>query len=1124
MSEEPANLLREAKSLLHTFKDSLKTKEPWDREMDFTRKQMRRIGLRLLLLHPYAPESKDAENLLWIQTSYAFISLYKQRISALDRAIHGSSRQQQQQQQQQAQGQQGGQQQSRQSGGHGVVEYRKLLQRFRQYLADEEKFWIQLIVRIRRIFQLDEAQPVLAELGIRTEDDSPAEGAPPKRNHFQFPSDADLDAAAPTLTPTTREQRESSMAMLSKALVCLGDIERYKEQYNEAGGRPRAGHEDGPPAVIPGNQKGGRGRKGGTAPPNGAPPLMARMRDYHKAQLCYQQARLLLPQDGNPAHQMAILASYQKDTFGSLVHYYRALCVRSPYDMAADNLGTVLTKALEAWKSRGAKKEKEREKEQARGDAPSMAPRLRVEAFKEKLIVLHALWRGSPDDAQMIAPNLPQKVAEEFKALVSDRVLPADTILKALILAQGALWKHRMFRNSSGGGHRRNMPAAASAAIESSIVNHLLTMHRVLLEVGIVQIAEAPPEDAGEHDLAQRITAEFRRTLQALRIGSKWLRANLRYLAQGWQQLAASGNVPETTSIPSKSKGRDRRRDNDRRSSSIPVAVSMTSLPEFWRTYAQFSTALWRVFPQDRLPKDATTFDEDVEMAGFLPLKKFIPSEVIGSAAASKDASKDDRNGTTSAVKVLRSEQVHPNEEQLMRIADLLADAMVLARDEICPVNVSNGRFFLEGENEAAAHRRPPAAQRRRSSARAPPPPNQDPPRQPQPLKEQPKVVPHPYEPQSVEPEEDNMTDITRTEDDLIEAAFRHVLGEDSEEDEIVWEPGPAPAPAPATVPLPAPAPPSVPSPAPAPPPIPHDPAIVSAVPAKGPLPASSPPGPLVASPVLPALSSGRAPSQSPTFVPKRSTDNTPSLALPPTLTTAQDLLANVLHRSPPKGDLTRSLHTRQASAPSAHMLFGSNPLGGSPSIWSSKESDGLGFPGAAGTSSGPPYQPFHPQSHTRIPHPPAYPLQSPLGLGQAPVPLGSTRSYNDVPPLGHTHAHQRVQSLSIGRSQLLPSGLTPQPFASSQSQSQSQPSLPDGFGSYPALTEQGNVPYSTGVPAAYADPIYSRKLDPAYLPQDAPGYHDRAVPYHLDPRANGVQHVAYPPLSSMAQMWNNAG
>ena len=671
--------------------------------------RLRRNCLRLLLLHPYASESKDAENQLWMQTSYAFIAVYKQRITALDRAIHSAPRQQQQQQQGQAQGQAQGQQHGRGHGGHGVVEYRKLLQRFRQFLADEEKFWVQLIVRIRRIFQLDDAHSVLSELGLLP-DDPPVENGPPKRNHFQFPSDADVAAAAPSLTPSSREQRESRMAILSKALVCLGDIERYKEQYNEAGGRPRAGHEDGPPAMGgAGNQKGGRGKKGGAAPGNGATqPVMPRMRNYDKAQQCYQQARILLPQDGNPAHQMAILASYQKDVFNSLVHYYRALCVRSPYDTAAENLGTVLSKTLDQWRTRGAKRDKEREKEQARGEAAPMAPRLRVEAYKEKLIVLHALWRVPPEEwvtdslfsltqradlfirrAEAITPHLAQKLADDFRSLVTERVLPLDIILKTVVLAQGALWKHRMFRIASTNGHRKGPSPASSTAVESSIAAHLLLMHRVLLEVGIVQINETPPEDAGEHDLAQRITAAFRRTLPALRMSSKWLRANLRYV-----------NTVTTDPEPnaSKGKGRDRRRGGDRRSSSMSLSVSIPGLPEFWRVYAQFSTALLRSFPVDRLPKLATLLEEDIEMAGFMPLKRFVPLEVVG-AASSKENAKVPPTGTTNAglQTAVPAEQVHPNEEQLMRIADLLADAQAIAKDEVCFLRVMSAPLLTSG-------------------------------------------------------------------------------------------------------------------------------------------------------------------------------------------------------------------------------------------------------------------------------------------------------------------------------------------------------------------------------------------------------------------------------------------
>ncbi|KAI0330016.1 hypothetical protein GY45DRAFT_1371115 [Cubamyces sp. BRFM 1775] len=1134
MNEDATHLAREAKSLQHTLKESLKTKDPWDRETDFTRKQLRRNCLRLLLLHPFAPESKDAETMLWIQTSYAFISLYKQRIAALDRAIHGGTRQQQGQQQQ-GQGQGQGQQQPRQHGGHGVVEYRKLLQRFRQFLADEEKFWIQLIVRIRRIFQLDGAQPILAQLEIMPEEEPSEEGGPPKRNHFQFPSDADVVAAAPSLTPSNREQRESRMAILSKALVCLGDIERYKEQYNEAGGRPRAGHEDGPPAIMPNNQK-GRGRKGGAAPPNGA-PLLARMRDYHKAQQCYQQARLLLPQDGNPAHQMAIIASYQKDTFSSLVHYYRALCVRSPYDTAADNLGTVLTKALETWKSRGAKKEKERDKDQARGvgETISMAPRLRVEAFKERLIVIHALWRLPPEEAETMGANLAQKIADDFKGLVSERVLPFDIILKTIVLAQGALWKHRVFRGGSSHSHRRSVPAGAAAAIESSIATHLVSMHRVLLEVGIVQIAEAPPEDAGEHDLAQRITAEFRRTLPALRIAGKWLRSNSRYLGQAWQQLFASEDGESSSSKP---KGRDRnRRGGDRRSSGGALVIH--GIMEFWRAYAQFSTALTRAFPQDKLPKTSTSFEEDIELAGFLPLKKLVPSEIVGTAAAPKEGAKDARNGTTSpGFQVVQPDEVHPNEEQLMRIADLIADAHALVKDDATPLRLSEGRFFIQ-EGQVQTTR--PSAQKSQPQANVPSPPTREPPRQHRHENSLSHVpLPPVREYRGPEMDDDSMTDVTRTEDGVVGDVVRMVLGpstdtgDEDEEDEIVWNPGAPPAA----------------------PPLLHDPAVVAAVPIHATLPASSPPRPHIPSPIIPTvptLTPRSPPSIPPSSTQRRSSDTTPSKIVhpPPSVTTAQDLLANVLHRSPPKGESGTSFHARQASAPS-FMLFGSNPLGRD-SIWSSGKGDVLDFQGATGTPKGLSHQSYPQPPQAQVPaqaqhaQPSLYPLQSSLSLGQG----TSSFSLGQSPPpfalgqgassLGHTqgtpslglgrpqglspvgHTHQRVQSLSLGHSQILPSSPSSQLFPPS---SQGQPMLPDGFGSYPALTEQAAVTYSTGVPSAYADPVYSRKLDAtsAYLRQEAPAYPERSVPYHIDPRTNGAQVGAHLPLSAMAQLWNNTG
>ena len=61
------------------------------------------------------------------------------------------------------------------------------------------------------------------------------------------------------------------------------------------------------------------------------------------------------------------------------------LFVSDNHDTAAENLGTVLTKALDLWRQRTKRGEKQVD--------ISFSPRVRIETFKEKVVVLHALWR-----------------------------------------------------------------------------------------------------------------------------------------------------------------------------------------------------------------------------------------------------------------------------------------------------------------------------------------------------------------------------------------------------------------------------------------------------------------------------------------------------------------------------------------------------------------------------------------------------------------------------------------------------------------------------------------------------------------------------------------------------------
>ncbi|KAF8635724.1 hypothetical protein AX15_000340 [Amanita polypyramis BW_CC] len=640
MSDDPTLLARDANQIHQSLKELLTTSEPYDREVEFQRKKLRRQYLHLLLAHPHAPESKDVENHLWMQTSYTFIAAYKHQINALDRLIQNNARQQQQQQQPTLQ--------QRQSGP-GPVEHRKLLQRFRQFLAEEEKFWAKLVGRVYRTFVLEDAQLALQALGIPLEDEQSALGqtgtSAHGRNQQQFPP----EESTPRVEAKTASDKESRMSTLSRMLVCLGDVARYRELYNEAGGRPKAGYEDGTPARR-------RNRRGPAWVEN-----ISKARNYDKAQQCYEQARLLVPNEGKPSHQLAILASYKKDVYMSLAHYYRALCIKLPYDTALSNMGTLLSKTLDSWRVAN-KHDKNRNLPLDTNEHPG----IRVDKFKERVVVLHALWKvGSEngiDRMNSVSRKLDVAIARDFAILVGQRQMPPDMITQAIAMSQGALWKYRMLRDTN----EHHSGSSTPVLLEWYIVKHVLDMHRALLEIGRDEL-NVPPSHDTKDDLGQQITATFRRTLPALRVASKWLRANAKYL---WQD-------PEFCAYQQK-----------RRGVAVPKMPNKISghsyhTKKFWEMYAEFSRTLARTFPLAKLPKLTAPLEEDIELGGFLPLRKLMI-----------DVPTDDQG------RVKPREEVHPNEEQLMRIADLLEDARVIAELEYAPIQYysKSGVIMLGGD------------------------------------------------------------------------------------------------------------------------------------------------------------------------------------------------------------------------------------------------------------------------------------------------------------------------------------------------------------------------------------------------------------------------------------------
>ena len=238
-----------------------------------------------------------------------------------------------------------------------------------------------------------------------------------------------------------------------------------------------------------------------------------------------------------------------------------------------------------------------------------------------------------------IAPKHDETVIKEFSELVSNRALPIDIITKVVITAQGALWK------------QRKVGASASVTMESRIVSHILALYRALLQCGITELDEAAK--IVEEDLAMRITATFRRTLPALRIASKWLRVNVEYVL---------GGIPRDTKDPA-------------------LSIVIGDMSAFWEVYTSFATRVVLVFPPTSLPRLKGPLEEDVDSRGYLPLGGMLVQDTIPVGSEGEDTR--------------TPEQVHPNEEQLMRIWDIGRDARLIAEIPGTPMESFRAQFSL---------------------------------------------------------------------------------------------------------------------------------------------------------------------------------------------------------------------------------------------------------------------------------------------------------------------------------------------------------------------------------------------------------------------------------------------
>ncbi|KAJ0018645.1 hypothetical protein Pint_10547 [Pistacia integerrima] len=138
---------------------------------------------------------------------------------------------------------------------------------FKSFLLEAIEFYQNLIVKIRRCCGLPEEYSFFRKDGISMTVE------PKKMQKCQF--------------------------LCHRFLVCLGDLARYKEQYEKFGSEDH---------------------------------------NWSVAATYYLEATMIWPDSGNPQNQLAVLATYVGDEFLALYHCIRSLAVKEPFPDAHNNL------------------------------------------------------------------------------------------------------------------------------------------------------------------------------------------------------------------------------------------------------------------------------------------------------------------------------------------------------------------------------------------------------------------------------------------------------------------------------------------------------------------------------------------------------------------------------------------------------------------------------------------------------------------------------------------------------------------------------------------------------------------------------------------------------------------
>jgi len=699
--------------------------EPLEGDVRAARSALRDTYLALVFTCPFTRAAQGVEATMWADTTHAEVAALRAHLAALEREAAEAPPGRRQLD---ALGAETHTPKSARRSAK-VHEYERQLDTLRQFLGEEHAFWAAFAARVVRLFGVDEAAAVLRGAGITDVDDGPrgsaapgagacAAGAAPGSaapgaavvrtgaggdvqgggpgssggggpggggddgpdgdgqalaGHGAVLAAADRIAAA--RIPTNRTQL---LDILQKALIYCGDLARYRAMY----------------AALPAALQ--RTAEGERAP------------DFSAAVRFYRQAHVLLPDRGNPMNQLAVVAMRTGDRFLATYEYFRALCVRFPFETARENLDRLLDKALCAWDASPIRDDIVHAWRAAPGHVPVVSVQWPdADAWLASVVVLHALLARRAELDCVAALN--EALLRSLLSLTESLSLRAMDHLRVVVTALCASWTLRLWRSaapspSPAACAQRSfsvgaavpsapltdatLPEAVRRSFEAQALSHVLGVLTAQLTAVRGELAgrlQAPHTDA--------LGAILRRTLPALRVGFKWVKTHLEYLERSVDDAV---KTDEQLRAALAAEGRSDAAPRSALTRFQQVVQSVRpGMHAFWTAYTDVVNLLRSLFPFQTLPNvgavddaehDAVRVEEDAELCELGPVRN-----VLAPAAAPVGAPGGAPTGAPSPYPT-------GDEAHRARIVDVLVDAKVIAESRASPLAFDDARnVFVYG-------------------------------------------------------------------------------------------------------------------------------------------------------------------------------------------------------------------------------------------------------------------------------------------------------------------------------------------------------------------------------------------------------------------------------------------